>query len=156
MKKLTVKEYAQHLGVSESKLRRMTDRGQVKVTLTKGGHRRYVIDTPIQSKPKSSKGMNSKQYAAYLGISISTLRNRLADGQIVATNVTQGGHRRYSAFANNKDLYGRLSLLATLFKDEAKKYPVDDVADILRTLADCIEQGNQIEVSIFNKLRGNK
>jgi excisionase family DNA binding protein len=41
---LTLGEAARYLGVSEPSLRKWTDRGDVAVFRTPGGHRRYLLD----------------------------------------------------------------------------------------------------------------
>ena len=65
-KLLSTSEFAQAIGISESSVRRMADRGQVEVQRTPGGHRkiptvaalRYVREQGIQPKDLSLLGMS--------------------------------------------------------------------------------------------------
>jgi excisionase family DNA binding protein len=45
---LSTSEFAQALGISESSVRRLTDAGHIKITRTKGGHRRIPISAAIR------------------------------------------------------------------------------------------------------------
>nr|NIT03564.1 MerR family DNA-binding transcriptional regulator [Candidatus Saccharibacteria bacterium] len=96
-KTLSISDAASFLGVSPATLRRWDKQGKLKAFRTKGGQRRYSVDTLEAYRRGEVKPpkLAVSEAAEYVGVHPETLRRWEREG-IIEPERTKGGQRRYT------------------------------------------------------------